>query len=289
MYNPIFFSAEYNKALETEGYVIVPFLNGDELTGLTDFFYSNHNNLPEGMYASSHAPDFLFRQKMNEEIRLVCKRALTETFENATALGATFMVKSKGQNGSLHPHQDWSIVDEAQFNSYNIWLPLVDVNAENGTLLILPNSHNWLKNTRGLNIPSSFDKVENEVWQYLKPLNVKAGYAVVYDHRLLHASDINKTDIPRLVIVYGIIPNQAQMRYYFGRGNEIEEYGCTADFYFSETITNGPGTLPLLSKTVNTNPVVTFEMLKRKYAAPTGFIHKLLAMFKPTKHELVQN
>jgi ectoine hydroxylase-related dioxygenase (phytanoyl-CoA dioxygenase family) len=43
------------------------------------------------------------------------------------------MVKSKGENGSLHPHQDWNIVDEREFNSYNIWLPLVDVNAENGT------------------------------------------------------------------------------------------------------------------------------------------------------------
>jgi len=279
----IFKDAGKNEELEKEGYAIVPFLTPDEVEKLTEFFYVNHASLPQGMYASSHAPDFSFRRRMNEEIKNVCSRAVTEVFDAATPLGATFMVKSKGENGSLHPHQDWSIVDENKFHSYNIWLPLVDVSAENGTLLILPHSHNWLKCTRGLNIPSAFDKVESEVWRYLKPLNVKAGYAVVYDHRLLHASDINKTDTPRLVIVYGVIPNQAEMRYYYGRDNEIEEYSCSADFYFSETITQGPGTLPLLSKTINNNPVVTSEMLKSKYAVPAGFINKFLAMFKPSK------
>jgi hypothetical protein len=274
---------EKNSALEKDGYTIVPFLNHEEIKRLTDFFYQDHPNLPEGMYASSHAKDFRFRKKMNEEIQSVCENAISNTFKNTQALGATFMVKSKGENGSLHPHQDWSIVDENHFYSYNVWLPLVDVNESNGTLLILPDSHRIFNNIRGLNIPSSYENVINEVWSYLIPINMKAGEALIYDHRLLHASGINKTDIPRLVIVYGVIPQQATMRYFFGNGNEIEEYACTSEFYFNKNITQGPADLQQLSVKQNNNPIIDVEFLKVKYDNKLSLVQKIYSYFNKEK------
>ncbi len=279
-FTSIFQNNSYNTLLQQQGYAIVPFLQKDEIKQLTDFFYTHHPQLPEGMYASSHAGDFDFRKIMNEAIKQTCSRAMKTTFQNATPLGATFMVKSKGEHGSLQPHQDWNIVDEKQFNSYNIWLPLVDVNEENGTLLILPDSHTLFENIRGLNIPASFEKVTNEVWQYLKPLNMKAGGALVYDHRLLHASSVNKTDTPRLVIVYGLIPQAATMRYYFGRENEIEEYECTPDFYFNEKITEGPAGLQMIKKFKNENPVMEFHDLEKRYGKSLSLIQKVMGLFK---------
>jgi len=275
-----FLEEKLDVELATKGYAIVPFLNADEVKSLTAFFYDHHPTLPDGMYASSHAGDFAFRQQMNAEIKRVCQRAVDVTFADVTPLGATFMVKSKGENGSLHPHQDWSIVDESRFNSYNIWLPLVDVNAANGTLLILPQSHNWLTNVRGLNIPSSYELVTNEIWKYLVPINLKAGEAFVYDHRLLHASGINQTTTPRLAVVYGIIPASAAMRYYFGVGNQIEEYACTPDFYFNETITLGPAGLPLLSTVPNTNPQVTKAQLEERFAPATSWWKRITSLWR---------
>ncbi len=274
-----------NQLLKNNGYAVVPFLNNEEINELTDFFYRHHPVLPEGMYASSHAGNFDFRKKMNNEIQKVCKRAIDFTFQNATALGATFMVKSKGESGSLHPHQDWSIVDEKQFNSYNVWLPLVDVNEANGTLLILPDSHHIFENTRGLNIPSSFQKVMNEVWDYLVPINMKAGEALIYDHRLLHASGINNTNIPRLVIVYGVIPSQASMRYYFGNKNKIEEYACKPDFYFNENIIQGPLGLQQLSVMENSNPIIDSAYLKEKYGKEVSLIHRIFSFFNKSNKQ----
>ncbi|MCW5906344.1 MAG: phytanoyl-CoA dioxygenase family protein [Chitinophagales bacterium] len=279
-FTQIFANEHFNAALQANGYAVVPFLSADEIKLLTDFFYSHHSTLPEGMYASSHSPDFDFRKRMNEEIKRICQRAIKETFTDALPLGATFMVKSKGESGSLHPHQDWSIVDETQFNSYNIWLPLVDVNEENGTLLILPDSHKLFNNIRGLNIPSSFEKVEKEVWQYLVPLNMKAGEALVYDHRLLHASGINKTEQPRLVIVYGIIPAKAEMRYYFGNNGNIEEYACTPEFYFNENITSGPGSLKQLRSSPNSNVMLEANKLHSMYGRQQSVLQKFLGIFR---------
>ncbi|MCO5281055.1 MAG: phytanoyl-CoA dioxygenase family protein [Chitinophagales bacterium] len=258
MENPvtIFANNLHNKQLQEEGYAIVSFLNSSEVETLRKVFFEHHPQLPEGMYASSHALDFALRKKMNDVIAQHCARAIEATFVNATALGATFMVKSKGANGSLKPHQDWSIVDETKFNSYNIWLPLVDVNETNGTLLVLPKNHTFIKAIRGLNIPSCYDNVIDEVWKLLIPLNVKAGDAVVYDHRLLHASGLNQTDQTRLTIVYGVVSKNAEMRYHFGNNGKIEVYECTPDFYFNNEINNGPAGLKQLAVLENNNPVL---------------------------------
>lgn len=278
MYVSILKNSEFDRQLQQNGYAIVPYLTASEVENLTQFFYKEHATLPEGMYASSHAPDFALRQRMNEKIKEVCSRALTNTFTNVSALGGTFMAKSKGQYGALHAHQDWNIVDERQYNSYNVWIPLVDVTKENGTIEILPHSHTLLHNIRGLNIPSSYDDVKEQVYQHLKPLNMKAGEALVYDHRLLHASGINQTNQPRLVIVYGVIPAQAEMRYYYGNGNNIEVYNCSPDFFFTQNINSGPVGLALIETIPNNNPVVTTEILNKKYAPQLSWWQKIKSL-----------
>lgn len=268
-----------NRDLEMEGYAVLPFLTNKEVEELSGFFYAHHTQLPDGMYATSHSNDLSVRKSMNDKIQNLCKRAINQHFINAKALGATFMAKSKGENGSIHPHQDWNIVDENLFNSYNVWLPLVDTNMQNGTLMILPKSHLQCKNIRGLNISSSYEKVNSEVWDFMVPINLKAGEALVYDHRLLHASGLNYTDVPRLVIVYGLIPEMADMRYYFGRNDVIEEYECSPDYYFNENILLEPTTLKQISIAKNRNPSFGLDDLKRYYRKKTSLWDRVFSLF----------
>ena len=270
---------QQDEILDKEGYAVIPFLSPDEVVELKSFFYDAHSSVPEGMYATSHSTDFGFRQKMNEQIKAVCQRAMQDVFEGAVALGGTFMTKSKGEKGSLKPHQDWSIVDEENFRSYNVWIPLVDVDEGNGTIQVLPRSHRFIKNIRGLNISDSFQKVNDELWKYLKPLKMKAGEALVYDHQLMHASGVNTTDIPRLVIVYGVIPEQASMRFYYGNNNNIEIYSCTPEFFFTENIAAGPGKLPRLQTVPDNNPVITSEKLEELIGVKRGVWGKISALF----------
>lgn len=273
-------SQDHDSILESDGYVVIPFLSPAEVRELHEFFYASHNSIPDGMYATSHSTDFAFRQKMNEKIKATCQRAMAGVFENAVALGGTFMTKSKGEKGSLKPHQDWSIVDEDVFCSYNVWIPLVDVDENNGTIQILPRSHRFIKNIRGLNISDSFEKVNAELWQYLKPVRMKAGDALVYDHRLIHASGINISDTPRLVIVYGVIPQSAEMRFYYGHDKHIEIYNCTPEFFFSADISAGPGNLPFLGAVPDDNPVVNAKELASLTRNRTGLWNKVAGLFR---------
>ncbi len=240
-----------------EGYVVIPFLNENEISDLTSYFRENHTNAPKGLYATAHVSDTEFRNKMNDKIYAVFQRANELAFgEEVLALGGTFMVKTPGPEGRLIPHQDWSIVDENEFRSFNIWVPLVDTNESNGGLQVLENSHTMVDVYRGPNTPSAFDQVYDEVWPKMKTLEVPAGHAVVYDHRLLHASEENKTTEDRLVVVYGIIPKKAEMRYYYVNGTKVAEYKCHPDFFMYGNPASGPGNLEKLQEFEYTFPKV---------------------------------
>lgn len=237
-----------DKTLAREGYVVVPFLEQADIHTLRDFFFENHAKDIPGFYATAHSTDIPFRKKMNDKIKAVFEKSITTYFHNCLALGGSYVVKSKSQEERLHPHQDWNIVDESKHRSFNIWVPLVDLNENNGAIRVLPGSHLWVDNFRGPNIPDQLGTYNESIWQHMQTLNMKAGEALIYDHRLFHASYPNKTDELRVATVFGIIPQDAQMYYYFGVGDAVNVYESSVDFFMEGNIQKGHEVL----KKVNT-------------------------------------
>jgi hypothetical protein len=279
-----------------EGYVIIPFLNETEIQEFKQFYEEQGIAKPKGLYATAHVDDAVFRGRINEYIKEKNVRAMNEYFDNCTPLGGTFIVKGPGEEGELMPHQDWNIVDEDQgHRSFNIWTTLVDTNEDNGAILILEKSHNKLRTIRGSNIPCAFHQVYDQVWPKMKMLPMKAGEALVYDHRLLHASHHNKTDELRLATVYGIISKSAQMKYYYKNNEQIEEYDCVPEFYINENPFKGPNGLektrnvpydfPLLNEDTFCDtfgyekPIKEEEVVIETIAKKKGFLNSIISLF----------
>jgi ectoine hydroxylase-related dioxygenase (phytanoyl-CoA dioxygenase family) len=256
---PILENSDLDKKLLEEGYVVVPFFSEEQVQELKNFFYENHTSEIPGFYATAHVPDIAFRKKMNEKIKSVFTESIEKYFTNCTALGGSFVVKSKTQEERLHPHQDWNIVDETHYRSFNIWVPLVDLTEENGAIRVLPKSHLWGLNYRGPNIPESRpDKIET-IWNDMETLLMKAGEALIYDHRLYHASFPNKTDELRLATVFGIKPTEAEMNYYYGESEKIGVYKSSVDFFMEGNIQQGPVVLERVGGIILNN-----ESVKKK-------------------------
>jgi len=141
----------------------------------------------------------------------------------------------------LNPHQDWNIVDENKFRSFNVWVPLVNLTDENGVICVMPGSHTWRKTYRSANTAFAFQDRESEFWNTMQRLYMTAGGALVYDHRLIHASGVNTTDEIRLACVYGIIPKGAEMFYYHQKDEQtIEVFKSNPDFFLYGNIFEGP-------------------------------------------------
>lgn len=265
---------QLDKKLLEEGYVVIPFLSADEVSSLVNFYYEYHAKEQDGIYATAHVSDISFRMKMNEEIKKVFARAIQQTFVNSNSLGGSFIAKGKGSKGTLQPHQDWNIVDEEKFRSFNIWVPLVDLNDDNGVIKVLPKSHAWLKSFRSANISSAYEKANDLLWQKMISLYMKKGEALIYDHRLLHASGENSSNEIRLAAVFGIIPQEAEMLYYHKADeNTVEVFESNPEFFLYGNIFEGPKGLKSRGKINHKFLQVDAAQLKN-FISPT-FLHRV--------------
>lgn len=237
------------ESMEQQGYTIIDdFIDDATATLLSDFFYQHNAQTTSTFYATSHHDDFSFRLKMSDYILSHINPKFEQLFQDLELLGSSYLLKKPGANGSLAPHQDWNIVDERFYNSYNIWIPLVDVNEGNGTIEVIPNSHLWHSTFRGASFASPYQKVEQSLAAYLKPLNIKKGAALIYDHRLLHASSDNTSTDDRLVVVAGIKPKAAPAYYFRRKRNIMELYHLTDNFYLKNPIDSGHKVLELAKR-----------------------------------------
>ena len=80
-------------------------------------------------------------------------------------------------------HQDWTSM-ESSLNSVVVWVPLVNVNINNGTLEIYPKSHK--KGPLPFNIEGGFASVEYE-GEIIQP-ELEIGDIVIFSTLLVHAS-----------------------------------------------------------------------------------------------------
>jgi hypothetical protein len=264
-----------NQKLNNVGYIVVPFLSNEEIEDLKSFFYEHHQSDIPGFYASTHSPDIAFRLKMNEKIKAVFQKHVDEWFNNCEALGGAFIVKTKDQPDKLPPHQDWNIVDESKYRSFNVWVPLVDLSEENGAIRVLPKSHLRGESYRGPKIPDANQDKLDKYWDEMTTLNMKAGEALIYDHSLYHASYPNQTDNFRLATVFGVKPSEAKMYYYYGAPDGIDMYESSVDFYLTGDIQNGPASLTKVKRVKNYEQHPPEKALEK----PSSFWEKVKSFF----------
>jgi hypothetical protein len=170
------------------------------------------------------------------------------------------MVKEPGPEGDFPVHQDWTYVDESRFASYAFWIPMQDVTINNGVLHTVSGSHRFITALRGPYVHEPFKQLSESIkTKYAEPVNLKAGEALIWDHRLIHFSLPNVSSGPRMAFTLIAVPKEARTIHCFGldetRGTTIEKYEVDSDFFLRYTIGKKPEGVKLL-ETV-TQPEVT--------------------------------
>jgi hypothetical protein len=262
--NQLLLDIEREVELLKDGYTIFPFLNTETVEKLTNYYTTFQNEEPSHFYSSTHSINTDFRKQVNEFIKSIISPFVSIYFDNYRLLGGAFVVKPANGKGLLPPHQDWNLVDETKARSYNIWIPLTDVTFDNGAVCVLKGSHLSLPTYRGPGIPSVFKNIEPLVWENLEVLPMKSGQALLYDHALLHASPVNKTDKIRLGIVCGIIKKDSEMQLYFNKENCIEAYQIDEIFFMDKNPQNGPEGL-IFKKTLPQSTPISSDVFTRQY------------------------
>ncbi|MGI8936857.1 MAG: phytanoyl-CoA dioxygenase family protein [Iamia sp.] len=261
--------------LSVDGYSrLGPLLDPDECLGLRAAFDEAMRRLGQPLgdawFPTSLLPDPPVRAYITEVVGRMVLPRLSEIVD-LEVLGPVRMdysVKPPGPASELGPHQDFSIVDERRWTSLYLWVPLVDTDATNGTLNVLPGSHRFTNRVRSRHVPARFDPVLGEVEAASTRLDCRAGELVLMTSGVIHFSPPNRSADVRLA-AHGILkPVAAPLLFYYADDNTpdglAEVYEVGIDDYIDLTMNGRPG--PDVKRTALC-PRPTGDMQPERFAA----------------------
>ncbi|CAK9249919.1 unnamed protein product [Sphagnum jensenii] len=180
------------------------------------------------------------RLMVHDHIQEIVSPAFRGLLYNYKPIISSYAVKRSSTDSAWHPHQDDTFVDEKNFVSLSIWVPLIDTHAGNGALMVWPGSHMLYTGPRSPNIPQPFKDELYSITAHLIDVNVKAGQAVIFDHRLVHASRMNVSGTDRLAVVTVLIPEEASLLYiYLDKSHKpemIRQYEISERYYLESPL-----------------------------------------------------
>lgn len=281
----------YRGSLEKDGFTLVDLLSESEVKRLNDLLHEYVKPGGDNFVSSSHFLSENDSKRINDELHRILKPKTDKLFPELELLGGTLATKYKG-NSPVHAHNDWNIVDESQYNSYNLWIPLVDTNSKNGTLGLIPGSHLWQHGDRGMGIPGKFEKYTNLFIQMGYEPVLKAGQAILYNHKLIHYSRPNKMNKPRNVAIVGMKDKPATIQVSFSSdGKEVEIYHAEESDFYGFSVEKIKAKNELIKSAKLNNNLLTSQEIKENYNRflsdeyshcnpPKGIISKVFSRLK---------
>lgn len=225
----IFKAENLNRIFNEQGFVIVNFLSLKEILYLKNFF-GRQNEEFNNAFTTFASDNYEYKKLVDAEIKQVTNKHFSEFFLSHNPFWGNFFTKHPN-SPAMPLHADLQYVNEREDISINVWCPLVDTNSENGALGIIPHSHKIVNQIRGLNLPRFYSKEANKIQEkfgIIIPL--KAGEAIIYDHRLLHFSTPNTSNESRLAITMIGLPKNKQIIHYVAdfEGDAISKYNINS-------------------------------------------------------------
>ena len=196
------------------GYVIKKIISDSQLERLENLYNHQHNigGTEGGMFYSVYSQNIDYRKRIHAEIGAILQETFDAHFTNFRVVLNSFVVKASGPKSEFYLHQDTTGLDESKYSPLSLWIPLTDVNETNGCLGIIPKSHQFFSPFRSISFPAPFDGIADVVREYIQPLKMRKGEALLFDNRLVHNSYMNYSGQTRVAVICGIFPKEAKIR-----------------------------------------------------------------------------
>ncbi len=206
---------DYAKALDELGFCMIPLLNAEQIKSIGSVYEQfvlekNVSGVAASHSRTSPEESLLIRNKIKD----ILMPSLTRTFENFDFFISGFMVKGANTSRELPLHQDWNIVDEDQYTSYQIWIPLELSYPANGGMIVLPGSHHFFQNLRSGTYDMPMINTDETVKPYVADMIIPPGDVLVYHNSLFHASYPNLSGQNRVSAIVSIYQKNAPLQYF---------------------------------------------------------------------------
>jgi hypothetical protein len=236
----IFKDSSLQELFDEQGYVVVSSLLKDQtVRELIEIYNEAYpGNLDPGFHCTLYYDSYDQKKMVNDEVNRVLTPIVSNWLENYRPIVVDYPVKGAHTEGDVAMHQDWSFVDEKKHISLNIWIPLIDVTKENGAYFVLKGSNKIAHTIRGSHIPLPCNVVKYKVeYNNMDYLPMKAGDAIIYDHRLMHRTPPNNSSENRIALSLNLIPEEAKPIHYYKHADteRVELLEIEHDFFTKYT------------------------------------------------------
>lgn len=215
------------------GYAKLNLLSDSEVEEFIEFYKTELSGFGEGDFLHTHVASAEVKHKAHSFVKPRVEKLLKDLLIDYKVGLGFFMIKPRDGKTPMRVHQDKSLVDEERYAGLTVWCPLVDVDKSNGCLLVVKRSHLFQENHRGTNIDMPYKAIEDVVEQneFSQPLTAKAGEAIIFDHRLWHASTSNTSGIDRVVVAAVAVPNESSYLHFEQKHTKgLSMYSVPEDF-----------------------------------------------------------
>lgn len=269
-----FNNPEKEELFRQNGYLIIPnLLNEEDIEKFAKFYSSIPAASDDTFYSSHWNNDKEYRKYVDSYIRPILFDKTQDLLLDYRPVYGYYLVKMPGEKGTVFIHQDWMLVDESKFAGLTIWIPLVDTHLGNGSFQVIENSHKFLSHIRGSNTHFPYRSNLEEVHEkFLSNISMRKGDAIIFDHRLAHASLPNLSIHPRVAVGLVVLPKEAPMIHYYFDSDKKEAslYRVDDNFLIDFGLKDKPDKYTFIKKVSFTNPILPTENLAISYEINKG-------------------
>lgn len=233
-----------------------------------------------------HSKDRDYKRSVAAAVASLTDDLVDSIFVDHSVYLPMFITKWPGPNSGFGPHQDPTLVDERRYRGVTIWIPLVDTGVvdgdDNGMLHVVPGSHRFLDAPRTRDVDELTPFADHEAAildRHGVGVPTRLGQAIVFDNRLIHYSNPNATDKPRLVASLGMRPSEAScVMVRRGDPGFVEMFEIDDDSYMDVVASAlylwnpDSGPLAVLSDPQPTLSAERFDDLCAAVGAPSGTV-----------------
>jgi ectoine hydroxylase-related dioxygenase (phytanoyl-CoA dioxygenase family) len=230
---PIKFNDEIEECINKNGYAVIDLLTNDEVFKFLKLWEAIPKEVLFDNYCSILSTDIEFNKSVNSLLINMFRQKIEKIVQNVMPIQTgSVLIKRPSEKAVVFPHLDPTIVDESIYSSFNVWIPMIDVDENNGCLYLyndyLAISEKYRKRPINNTIVQYYEELSH-FWENSIPINLKAGQALIFNHKLPHASKGNYTHNDRIAVSLSLIPENAKLVMYYQneklkKWNMIEKY-----------------------------------------------------------------
>lgn len=232
--NSVFKNKSDEEKFSRVGFLRKNLLSSSLTKELRDLYHQRFPAGSDNFYSSTFLSDIQEKRSLNDQLVALLIPSIEDIFTDHKLLGAQFLVKNPGAKGFMPFHQDWTVVDENKYRSITVWFALDATTEKNGAIKVVPYSHQFSRQKRG---PGNFDilsEIQPTLQEYAHTLLMDEGEAFIFDQSVIHGSDVNTTDKPRIAVALGLVHKDADLHFWHrNTENSLEKYTVPDDFFIT--------------------------------------------------------